>query len=428
MRNAGGTDIAIDDTVRRRPRTARRIATCAALALSAILFYAWYGNRHDYFDLHIYYDAMTWWADGHELYDYARPDEIQGALYFTYTPFAALLMLPMAAVPFPVVAVALTAVTVALLVWTTYRIHRDARPAAGRAASWWLTGAAVPLLLVIEPIRENLTLGQINILLVAMVLFDFCHAVPRGRAYAGIGIGIAAAIKLVPAIFIVYLAVTRRWRPFAVSAATAAGATGLAAAVAPGESWFYWTTAFWDTSRVGHTFYTANQSINGLLSRVTAPEPPSRLLWAALAATVAVIGLRRAVRAHRGGHDLLGVTLVGLTAGLVSPITWPHHVYWFVPALILLAEHAHAVAGWRRRLLRGGLVASYGVLFWGVVSFVTWGSREAEPATEPRDFLLRNSLVLGSFLLLVSLPVPAARPAAGDRSPAPDRTPRSPAR
>ncbi|WIM96526.1 glycosyltransferase 87 family protein [Actinoplanes oblitus] len=407
----------IDNVSRTFPGPARRVMICSALLGLAVLFYAWYGFRHHFFDLHIYYDALTWWSEGRNLYDYARPDAVQGALYFTYTPLAAMIMWPMVLLPFSWVAVIFTAVTAGLLVPTTYWIFRSALPSATRSSSWWLTAVTVPLVLIIEPIRENLTLGQINMVLVAMVMFDFCHALPRRRGYAGIGIGLAAAMKLIPAIFIVYLAVTRRWRACGVSIAAAVGATLIAAAVAPRESWFYWTSALWDSDRVGQAFYTGNQSVKGLLARLVAPTPPSTLLWGGLVLAVTIFGLHRAVRAHRAGNDLMGVTLVGLTSGLVSPITWPHHIYWFIPAMILLLVHARGWAARPRVLLWSGVAALYAMLVWGVVSFVVWPGAEDVPTAGPRDFLLRNLLVLCSLALLIVLPtgVPSAATSTPDR-------------
>ncbi|GAA4595085.1 alpha-1,2-mannosyltransferase [Actinoplanes octamycinicus] len=393
------------------PGSRRRAVICSALLALAVLFYGWYGNRHHFFDLHIYYDALTWWADGRSLYDYARPDPVQGALYFTYTPLAAMVMWPMVLLPFGWVAVLFTVATVGLLAQTTYAIFRTALPSATRSSAWWLTAAAVPALLIIEPIRENLTLGQINLVLIAMIMFDFCYALSRHRWYAGVGIGLAAAIKLIPAIFIVYLAVTRRWRAFGVAVASAAVATLLAAVIAPRESRFYWTSALWDSDRVGQAFYTGNQSIKGLLARLVAPAPPSTVLWAALVAVVTVAGLYRAVKAHRAGHDLVGVTLVGLTSGLVSPITWPHHIYWFIPAMILLLLHARGWPARRRFVLWGALAALYAALVWGTVSFLVWTGAEATPAVTPHDFLLRNLLVLCSLVLLVTLPADPDRAA-----------------
>ncbi|RQX57872.1 hypothetical protein DLJ57_04810, partial [Micromonospora chalcea] len=184
-------------------RTVRRVV--AVLALVAILPALYLPNlRHDYYDQKIYMSAMDWWAAGHPLYDYVQPDRVQGALYFTYPPFAALLLLPfgylrlgVAVATFVVLTVAAVVVTTRWLVLPVLRRHDLPR-------GFGLT-VAVLLVLAVESTRETLTLGQINMLLVVLILADLLFAVPQGRRWAGVGVGLAAALKLFPGIFVLYL-------------------------------------------------------------------------------------------------------------------------------------------------------------------------------------------------------------------------------
>ena len=137
----------------------------------------------------------------------------------------------------------------------------------------------------------------------ALVLADVV-ALRRGRAWCGVGIGLATALKLTPGLFLVFLVLIGRRRAAVVAAGTALGATLLGFAVDAGASWEYWTSTLWDTSRVGRLVNPWNQSILGLLAHVSDPAQPDRLLWALLAAGVAVLGLWRAVRVYRRGDDL----------------------------------------------------------------------------------------------------------------------------
>jgi alpha-1,2-mannosyltransferase len=383
---------------------AARIGLVAALT-AAVLAALWaYGNRHDFFDLRIYVSAMRWWADGNDLYDYAQPDRVQGELYFTYPPFAALLLRPFAALPLGATIAIFTVGTVAAIVVTTWWVVAPLAEARGWPR-WFAAGLAVPLVLLIEPTRETITFGQINMLLILLVVGDLLIAVPRNWRLAGAGIGLATALKLFPGIFIVYLLVARRWRAAIVASAVAAGATLLAAAVAPRASWQFWTEALWSTERVGRTDYTGNQSLQGLLARLWAPELPSRALWLVLVIAVAAVGLWRAGRAARAGDDLAGMALAGLVAALISPITWPHHVFWFVPALVVLAAAAFAPSSARRRVALVALaMAVYAVAAFGVVSFVDFGVAPA-PTDTVGEFVLRNAYVLISLVLLLTMPV-----------------------
>jgi len=400
------------------PRTLLRAAVVTALVVAVAAALDWYGNRHQYFDLKIYVSAMRWWAQGHPLYDYAQADPVQGDLYFTYPPFAALLLWPFGQVPLDATIAVFTWGTVAALAVTTYWL---VAPVADRRGlpRWYAAGLALPLAFLIEPTRETITFGQLNLLLVVLVLGDLLFAVPRRWRLAGAGIGLATAIKLVPGIFIVYLLVTRRWRAAVVACAAAATATLLAAVVAPRESWQFWTESLRSTARVGRTDYTGNQSLLGLLGRLAAPAEPDRLVWLVLVGVVVAVGLWRAARAAAAGDEVAGLAIAGLVGSLVSPITWPHHIYWFIPAFVVMADAAlrdppgtppdpAARAAASGRLRRGALLAllaaGYAVCAYGVVSFVIWDVRPV-PTDSVGEFLMRNALVLLCLVLVAAVPI-----------------------
>ncbi|MEV1285536.1 glycosyltransferase 87 family protein [Micromonospora sp. NPDC049679] len=396
------------------------MAVLAALAVAGDALVYWYGNQHHFFDLRIYISALRWWAEGNPLYDYAQPDRVQGELYFTYPPFAALVLRPFAALPLGVTIVLFTLATVIAAAVTTWWL---VTPLADRRGipRWHALALAAPLVLLIEPFRETITFGQINMLLVVLILADLLFAVPRNSRWAGLGIGLATALKLFPGIFIVYLLVTRRWRAAAGASVAAAAATLLAVAFAPRDSWQFWTHSLWATDRVGRTDYTGNQSLLGMLSRLVAPHEPNRLLWLLLVVLAAGYGLWRAARAARAGDEVAALTLTGLVGALVSPITWTHHIYWFVPALVILVDVAlpprteayGAVDHRRRRVLLGVAALVYAGIAYGVVSFFDWGAAP-EPTDSPTEFVLRNVYVLLAVLLLVALPVRGQRKALGD--------------
>ena len=62
----------------------------------------------------------------------------------------------------------------------------------------------------LEPVRTTLYFGQINLVLMLLVLWDTARG-ERSRL-KGIGVGIAAGIKLTPAYFILYYLAARQWR------------------------------------------------------------------------------------------------------------------------------------------------------------------------------------------------------------------------
>jgi len=309
------------------------LALCAVSAVVSVL--SPNDPWHDFFDLRVYRGAVDWWLHGRALYDFTYAETPYG---FTYPPFAALVVLPMVLLPTGVVAWLHALVNlVVLAVLSRWLVTPLARRHGWPLPFAWV--AAVPVLFVLEPVRETIGFGQVNLLLAALVLADVV-GLRRGSRWAGVGIGLAAAVKLTPGLFILLLLLTRRWRAAAVAVGTAGGATLLAALVAPGTSWRFWTETLWQTDRVGRLDKTSNQSLLGGLARLADPGAPNRVLWLLLVVGVLVLALGRAVRAARAGDELVAITLTGLAACLVSPIAWSHHLVWIAPALVVLVDVA----------------------------------------------------------------------------------------
>ena len=422
---------------RRRHRPpAWQVGTAVAVLAAYAAGLLWYGDTQHSFDLRIYYHAVAWWADGRPLYDYAQPDKVQGSLSFTYPPFAALLMMPMLAAGLSATVAAFwlfDAVAAAVIVvWLV-------TPVAARYGwpRWFALCLAVPVAWGLEPLRETATYGQINLLLAVLLLADLLFAVPRPHGpsgsvrlpphhdperwsrLAGVGVGVAAAIKLTPAIFVLYLLLTRRFRAAVTAMAAFAVATGVGALYRPGDTWRFFTGVLWDTGRVGHADRVSNQSVMGALARLWAPHRPNGVLWLVLVLAVAAYGLYRAVRAARAGDELTGVTLTGITGALASPISWHHHLYWFAPALLILVD---AAAGDRRHRVRWVTLA---VVLWATVTFglievYDYHLLHHRDLDSPPGQLLADWYVLLMLALLVLLPVrrlPPGEPPAAWRAP-----------
>ncbi|MGW1259070.1 glycosyltransferase family 87 protein [Streptomyces sp. NPDC002513] len=315
----------------RAPRTEKgRLALVLGLAAAVAVFTATVPLLRDWFDLRVYYGTVhTWVHDGGHVYDYRVPGTTYG---FTYPPFAALSMLPMAYIHLGTaiaLALLLNLAAAAVVLWIL--VGRELR-----RYGWFGWALAACALALLEPVRDTVSFGQVNLLLLALVLIDaWLLSTGRGR-WAGVGIGLAAAVKLTPALFIGLLLLARRWRAAAVATAVAVAATLLAAWAAPGASRFYWTHAVWDTTRIGRLDYVSNQSLQGILARLAAPDAPSRAAWAAAVLLVLAVWGWRTHHALRAGDWRAAFALTGLTACLVSPITWVHHLVWLLPSFAVL--------------------------------------------------------------------------------------------
>ncbi|MDX6285510.1 MAG: alpha,2-mannosyltransferase [Frankiales bacterium] len=264
-----------------------------------------------------------------------------GHLRFTYPPFAAAVFVPLSALP---ALVEQLLWTVASLVAVAY-ICRTCLLLAGVRANTRVLGVTVAAALVLEPVRHTFLLGQVNLFLLALVLWDI-HRVARGRP-AGVGIGIAAAVKLIPGLFIVFLILAGRIRSAVVATVTFAAATLLGVLVAPAASHEFWSNQWHDASRVGVT-YISNQSAYGAVARVVGSPGNIGHWFAILTVVVAVVGLVTATVFARRGQWLLAATACGMTSLVVSPVSWTHRWVWCVPALLILAlgsRRAQVAAG-----------------------------------------------------------------------------------
>ena len=353
---------------------------------------------HDVFDLRVYRGAVRWWLHGRPVYDFVRPHTEKG---FTYPPFAVLVLLPLGLGTQTTATVLLTAVSCVLIVVTTWWL---VAPVADRHGwpRWVALGVAVPLTVAMDPVRQILGWGQIDLVVAALVLLDVA-GLQRNRPWAGVGIGLATAIKVTPGLFLLYLALTRRWRAAAVAAGVVAGTALVGLAVDPSPR--YWTRVLWQTGRVGPPTDPNDQSLLGLLARLAAPGAPGRAVWLGLAGVALVIGLTRATLLFRRGDDLAGTTVTGLTACLISPISWVHHLYWVVPALVVLVDVAAGtpVAGpdglRRARVAAGGAALVVAGAFGGsLIWFFT-----AAPGG-PGTALGVNAYVLLVLALVLFLP------------------------
>jgi alpha-1,2-mannosyltransferase len=392
-------------------RTARQIGIVLVLAICALAFDAAFAVRHGFFDLRVYFGAINYWTDGTgEIYDYLLPRTKYG---FTYPPFAALAMLPMALIGWHVAIVISLMLTVVSAVAVIYAL---VEPLARRRGwdTWFVVAVACCFAAVFEPMRETLLFGQVNAILLALVAADVLLLVRYNRSIAGVGIGIATAIKLTPGIFIVYLIITKRFRAAAVASGTTLAATVFAGAVAPDASREFWTDALWNTSRVGSQSFVSNQSLNGLVYRWN-EEDPTKLAWVALVLAVMAVWAWRSRRAVRFGDEATGFALTGIVGVLVSPITWVHHLVWVMPALILMVDRGMA-AGISRRQRRWRI--GFAVAMWAIMSSrLVWvfnGRFESLGG-----WLGSNAYVFLCLILLVALPMAVVGAPASGRSSAP---------
>lgn len=325
------------------------------VAGAALGYAAWQllGHTPYRIDIDVYQMGGRAWLDGRPLYTnnvmFHTPIGLD--LPFTYPPLAAIAFCPFAWLHMPAASVAITVLTLTLLiisttivltsldVWATSRIVPG--PAWLRRL-WLAVMIAAPATIGLEPIASNLAFGQINVVLMALVIADcFPRRTPWPR---GLMLGLGIALKLTPAVFLLYFLLRRDNRAALTSLASFAGATLVGFVLAWRDSWEYWTRTVHNTERIGAATLNTDQNITGALARLGLGEQERFVLWVAgclLMLAVTIWAMRRLLRADEPVLAVICVALFGLVA---SPRSWSHHWVWMLPAVLVTG-----ILGWRHR-------------------------------------------------------------------------------
>ena len=288
------------------------------------------------FDLQVYlggaHEALH---HSHSLYTWEF--EKHPGIQFTYTPFAALAFASGLALPFTALMAVVTVVSLFCLVATIWIAFRQLgwEKTSRLGATLLLSG----LLLWTEPVQRALYLGQVELALMALVVWDLCQ--PDRRRWKGAATGLAAGIKLVPLLFIVYLLLTRRFRQAAVAAGAFVVTVIIGFIVFPNASVTWWLDGnFFQAGRTGFVGGQQNQSLRGVMTRLIGSVNGTVAPWLLVAIVVGVAGLAAAVILDRRGYTFAGLMAAALTALLISPISWDHHWVWIAPGLALIVDAA----------------------------------------------------------------------------------------
>ncbi|MFJ8665369.1 glycosyltransferase 87 family protein [Streptomyces sp. NPDC093600] len=327
------------------------LATAAAVCLLSFIAF-WVAQRLAHVNM---LDVMVYRAEGETVRaggDLYAMRATSANLAMTYPPFAGLLFVPLTLVGVPLMRTLATAGNLLLVIALVQLSLQLVRPALAREELWRRTFWVAAVVVWCEPVWTTLRYGQINLLIAVAVLWDLTRR--TGHRWAGVGIGLATAVKLTPGLFVVLLLaagllILRRdkgWNPWLRTAATATAtfltATLLSALVLPYDSRRFWTGTLFESGRVGFAEETANQSLRGVLARLMHTDDPG-MWWAVTAAVCGGAAMVLAIRAALRGDKALAVVVCAVTALMISPISWSHHWVWCVPLLLLIADRVKPV-------------------------------------------------------------------------------------
>ncbi|SFA75304.1 alpha-1,2-mannosyltransferase [Amycolatopsis marina] len=322
------------DAAEMRRHTTHSRWLLVVLGMTALAFILiWPG----FLDLHVYRAGGYAWLHGIGLYSDQFPGLVPGMpLPFTYPPFAAIVFAPVWLLPWHVAKVLITTISVLGLLAATLTV--SGRLYGRRTVSVVVGVGAAAAWALFEPARQTISFGQINLILMGLVALDCL--LPRTRWPRGLLIGLASAIKLTPAVFVLYFLARKQYRAAAVSFGSFVGFGLFAWALAPSDTARYWFDSLLDPERIGGLAYAFNQNIRAVLYRLLPEGTLQTGLWMALVAVALVLAWMAARRALAAGDQVNALLAIALFGLLASPVSWSHHWVWIIPAAIVLVRWA----------------------------------------------------------------------------------------
>ncbi|MGA8789088.1 MAG: glycosyltransferase 87 family protein [Paenarthrobacter sp.] len=335
------------------------VAGALTLAVAVWFLYTDYEPALNDFEVYFYGGGKV--LEGGDLY------AVREGLPFTYPPFAALLFTGLAAMGFFasslvfILAALVGAGVVAAWLARHYFGLTGWRSAFAdyRFRTTALVGAGAILLL--GPWRDTFVFGQINIILMGVILADFAlyGKVRAGeiRWPAGLLIGLAAGVKLTPLAFGLYFLVRRDFKALGWMAAGFFGSIAFAWAVLPQASVDFWTKILPDTGRIGGPAYVDNLSVKGLLLHFGMPDSSlTNVAWLVLSLGLVVLAGLIIKWAVDADENFVAVSATAILMLLISPVSWSHHWVWVAVALPSMAFAMHRVPSRSGRMRTAGWV------------------------------------------------------------------------
>lgn len=380
------------------------------------------------FDFHYFYlDADYVWQHGELNPDLSHPDPLKQRQLPFYLPVVPLLLSPLAAGGRWPAAVLWSAGHCVALTCGLTALRRWARPPTAQSHSKISAEAVVALacLLGLPAILEAARFNQLSFFVLALALGGVA-ALERGRATrAGFLFGFAAVLKLLPAVFLVWLALKRQWRALAVAVATIVIVAALPCLIVFGpqktleyhRQW--WTHNFHGAPARGmadaglreHFIDYRNQSAPAVCARLfwadhphRAPDQPVHLSpatcrWIGFGVLV-LLAAALFVQTRRRFKDLTvdaihaEAAAYGLAMLVFSPLLRQYYLVWALPALVWFCRRAVAESPPAGPPPHDTRVARFSLFLW-LAGLLAW----LFPIARTYGFHLWLLIALGALLL-----------------------------
>lgn len=387
----------------------------SVVATTAFAVWSYVASPRGFVDLDVYRLGVQAWWNGAPVYGTLPVTAVGLELPYIYPPFATVVLSPLAMLAWVPSAVVMMLLSLASLVVVLYLCVRRTWEAGGRRGAVVGTAVMLPFALLTEPVRDTVWFGQVNLLLMALVALDCLVKNPRWPR--GVLVGIAAAIKLTPAIFLLYFLVRKDFRASVWCVVSGVVTTAIGFAVDWGGSITFWFDAHTGLRSQSGSPFVTNQTAWSLLHRFGLSATGELITWIVVLAvllTLTVAGIRRA-----GASAPLAMVITGGFGLLASPTSWGHHWVYCVPAVAVMlyfAYRTHSRRWWAATVITAAV-------FWAA-AFYYMPTVNGDPhGWGPVQQLLGNSFTLTAIALLLAYAGPTLlrRGRPGDNA-LPDRT------
>ena len=323
-----------------------------------IVYLSVWGRRYG-MDLQVYRDALNSWRSGNSPY---LATFTQSHLAFTYPPFALLALSPLTWASFPITQWLLWTASVTAATGSIVLVLRDMGAEVTQRLLCKSFAWSCVSVIALEPARSGIDYGQIEFILMFIVVADL---LVMASPYRGIGIGLAAAVKITPLVFVIVLVVSRDLKSVIRATVSFLAWTALSWLFWPGLSRVYWFHDVSHPARVGTIAYGGNQSWYAILHRPPFPASGSGFAWLLLSfitLAVSTFVAWRCVSINQKAPAIVSIALAGL---LISPISWTHHWIWIllIPAL-MVCYRSSDVPQSVRIMLWGLIVLTIAAPYW----------------------------------------------------------------
>ncbi|NJN68695.1 MAG: DUF2029 domain-containing protein [Chloroflexaceae bacterium] len=233
-------------------------------------------------------------------------------------------------------------------------------------------GVALVMLFAMRPLADTVAYGQIDLVLLLLLTLALV-ASQRGRdTVAGVAVALGTLFKLYPVLLLVFFAAKLQWRALVGFVVAMLVLNGVAMVVMGWEMHYLYLYEVLPNI-AGGTAWVENQTFNGFLSRIFAPDITAeiyaylpvdtwtRLIFGAAVALAALLALRPTERTS--SRYALQFGLFVLLMVLVVPAAWMHYetiVILTFAGVLLCASH-RGLPLWRAALFGG----SYALIAYG---------------------------------------------------------------